>query len=116
MKKYIILALLLFSSSALAGTATVTWVAPTTREDGTAMSLSEIASYKIYYGNAPGTYTTYITVPGSLTTAQITLGAGSWYFAATTVDTSGLESAYSGEATKTILKSKPRSPSGLTIK
>jgi hypothetical protein len=116
MKKYLIFACLLFSSYALAGIATVTWIPPTAREDGTILTLSEIASYKIYYSTTSGTYTTYVTVPGALTTAQISLGAGIWYFAATAVDTGGLESAYSLEATKTILKIKPRSPTSLIVK
>jgi len=116
MKKYLILAFLLFSSSSLAGTATVSWSAPTTREDGTTLSLIEIASYKIYYGSSPGTYTSNVVIPGTLTTAQITLSYGSWYFAATTIDTNGLESALSGEVSKTILKSKPKSPLGFSVK
>src|SRR5262249_30447454 len=49
------------------GTATLSWNAPTTNADGTA--LADLAGYKISYGFAPGNYSTTVDV-GNVTTYQ----------------------------------------------
>jgi len=41
---------ILVASFAFAGTATLTWTAPTTRADGT--SLRNLAGYRVYYGTS----------------------------------------------------------------
>jgi hypothetical protein len=73
-----------------AGTVTLAW----DPSPGT----NVIAHYNLYCGVASGTYTTVVTA-GTNTTASVSnlvLGT-TYYFAATAVDTSGLESDYSTE-------------------
>ena len=82
------------------GNATLTWDAPTTNADGTA--LTDLAGYKVYYGTASGSYTTTIDA-GNVTTYTVgNLFSGTYYFAATAYDTSGNESSYSNEVSKII--------------
>ncbi len=63
---------------------------------------TNIAGYKIYYGVASRTYTNTNNV-GNVTNATISslIGGTIYYFAATAVDTSGLESDYSTEVVYT---------------
>ena len=57
-----------------------------------------IAKYNVYYGVASGTYTNVVAASTNLTTSVSNLVEGAtYYFAATAVDTSGLESDYSAE-------------------
>ncbi len=64
---------------------------------------SDIAGYKVYYGFESGAYSNVIDI-GSYTSCTISgLEEGETYFiAATAYDTSGDESAYSGEITYTV--------------
>lgn len=67
-----------------------------------ANSESDLAGYKVYYGTAPGVYGTPITL-GKVTTYTIpSLPPGTYYFAVTAYNTSGLESGYSNVATTTV--------------
>ncbi len=69
---------------------------------------ANVASYKIYYGSASGNYTN-VTSVGNVTNATIsglTEGA-TYYFATTTLDTSGLESVYSSELAYTVPNGVP---------
>jgi len=80
---------------------TLSWVAPTTKVDGT--PLTNLAGYKIYYGLASGAYTNVIDV-GNTTNYQIKgLDSGTYYFAVTAYDTDGNESGYSNEVSKAVL-------------
>jgi hypothetical protein len=74
----------------------LSWVAPAEREDGTPISMSEIAGYKIYYGTSQGQYTTSIDInDGSAEGYTITgLPSGTYYIVVTTYDVDGLESGY----------------------
>jgi len=79
---------------------TLAWDASTTNADGT--PLTDLAGYKVYYGNSSGSYTVSVDV-GNLTGAIISnLESGIWCFAVTAYDTSGNESEYSDEACKTV--------------
>ena len=81
---------------------TLSWDAPTTYTDGTA--LSNLAGYKIYVGTSHGNYTRSIDV-GNVTTCTIdslSLAPGTYYFAATEYDSEGKESAFSNEVSKKI--------------
>lgn len=81
-------------------TATLTWDSPTTNADGT--PLTDLVGYKIYYGTTSGNYTEVIAV-GNVTTYKVEgLQPGTYYFALTAYDTSGNESGYSNEVSKTI--------------
>lgn len=84
---------------------TLSWVAPAQRSDDTALLLSEIAGYKVRYGNQHGSYSNSVTInDGSATGHTFTnFTAGTYYFVVTTLDTDGRESQYSSEATITIL-------------
>ncbi len=74
------------------GSATLSWAAPTTRTDGSA--LTNLSGYKIYYGRMSGTYdyTVEIASPGVLTYVVEGLVSGEWYFALSAYDSDDLES------------------------
>jgi hypothetical protein len=82
------------STSGSVGTVTLTW-SPSTD--------TSLAGYKVYKGTASGVYSSPITV-GNVTSYTISnLGIGStYYFAVTDYNTSGLESGFSNEASKSI--------------
>lgn len=82
------------------GNAILTWVAPTTNEDGTSASLS---GFNIYHGASVAELTRIATVDATTLTYTVNnLGAGDHYFTVTAVGTNNLESAYAGIASKTI--------------
>ena len=84
------------------GTATLSWSPPTTREDGS--PLTNLAGYKVRYGNAVGNYPTTVTIgnPGITRYMVENLASGTWYFVMAAYDAAGLESANSSPASKTI--------------
>lgn len=84
------------------GSATLSWAAPTTRTDGSA--LTNLSGFKIYYGRMSGTYdyTVDITSPGVLTYVVEGLVAGEWFFALSAYDSDDLESNHSDEASRVI--------------
>jgi len=84
------------------GTATLTWAAPDTNIDGT--PLTDLAGYRIYYGNVQGQYDHQLEISGAGTMTAVVdnLSKGAWYFAATALNSQGLESEYSNEVQKTI--------------
>lgn len=84
------------------GTATLSWTPPTQNTDGS--PLTNLAGYRIYYGTTPGNYTNTAAVnnPGISSYVVNGLTAGTWYFASTTINSDGVESAFSNVASKTI--------------
>jgi hypothetical protein len=84
------------------GSATLTWSPPTQNTDGSA--LMNLAGYKIYWGSSAGTYTRSVTLnnPGLSSYVVTNLSAGTYYFVATALNSDGVESAFSGAASKTI--------------
>ncbi|HEU4618757.1 MAG TPA: putative Ig domain-containing protein [Gammaproteobacteria bacterium] len=84
------------------GNATLSWTAPTQRTDGSA--LTNLAGFKVYWGNQPGSYPNSVTIdnPGITTYVVESLTAGTWYFAMTAFDSEGVESSFSNTASKTI--------------
>ena len=82
------------------GTAVLSWVAPSEREDSTALSLSEIVGYRIYYGVEPGIYQDRVVINDpAATQAQITgIPSGNYFAVITTIDTDGRESSWSTPA------------------
>ena len=87
------------SGSAHRGTLAIDWVAPTQREDGTPLLLSEIETYNLYYGSSPGDYL-YTLDNANVTTGSVYISdfpRGTYYFVITTVTTDGLESCGSEE-------------------
>lgn len=80
--------------------ATLSWDAPTTNADGSA--LTDLAGYKIYYGTSSRNYTQEVVV-GNTNTYTLTLADGAtYYFTVIAYDTLGNESEYSNEVNKTI--------------
>lgn len=90
------------SQPVTSGTATLTWTAPTTNTDGSA--LTDLAGYHIHYGNSPGALSTVIDVANAGATSYTisSLASGTWYFAVSAYTTSGLESALSNSGSKSI--------------
>lgn len=66
--------------------------------------LTDLAGYKIYYGTTPGDYTQQIRIDNpSISTYLIeNLLPETYYIVATAFNTAGVESSYSGMATKTV--------------
>ena len=88
-------------SALAAGTVTLAW----DPSPGT----NVIANYNLYYGVASATYTNVVAAGTNLTVSVSNLVQGkTYYFAATAVDTNGLESDYSAEVSTTI--SQPNQP------
>ena len=84
------------------GAVTLNWVPPTQNSDGSA--LSDLAGYTIYIGKSSGSYEQQIQVdnPGITTYMVENMSPGTYYFAATAFNTSGVESTFSGEVVKTV--------------
>jgi hypothetical protein len=74
-----------------------------------------ITNYNIYYGVASATYTAAVAAGTNTTVSISNLAEGTtYYFAATAVDTFGLESAYSTEASALIPANRPPADISLT--
>ena len=82
---------------------TLSWVPPTQNVDGTA--LSNLAGYRIHYGKVSGQYAYSVSVGSpSITSAVIeNLEPATWYFAIKAVTSSGTQSDYSAQLSKTVL-------------
>ena len=84
------------------GSATLTWMPPTTNTDGS--PLNDLAGYKVYWGTSLGNYpnSTTLSNPGLTSYMVENLAPGTYYFVATAFNTGGVESSFSGVASKTI--------------
>lgn len=84
------------------GTVTLSWLAPDANSDGT--PLTNLAGYRVYYGNASGQYDRQLDISGAGTMTAVidNLTQGAWYFAATALNSTGLESALSNEVEKLV--------------
>ena len=78
-------------------TVSLSWVAPSTREDNQPISLADIDGYNVYYGTTPGQYPDKVPINDGTATGYtfINFPTGTHYFVVTTVDTDGRESQYS---------------------
>jgi len=84
------------------GSATLKWQPPTSNTDGS--PLTNLAGYVVRYGTSPAVLSTEVKIanPG-LTTYMVTdLRPATWYFQVSAYNTSGVESAPSATASKTI--------------
>ena len=86
--------------TAQAAQAALSWTAPTTNTDGTA--ISGLKGYKVYTGTASGSYSQNVDVGNvtSYTNSNLTDGT-TYYFAVTAYDSTGNASGYSNQATYT---------------
>ena len=84
------------------GSATLTWMPPTENTDGS--PLQDLAGFKVYWGQSPSNLdnSTTINSVGITTYVIDQLTPATWYFATTALNSSGLESAFSNIASKTI--------------
>ena len=89
-------------TQAALGNVTLSWAAPTQNADGS--PLTDLAGYKIYYGTSSGIYDHEISInnPGTTTYVVDNLVPDTYYFAATSFNSTGIESNYSGEAIRVI--------------
>ncbi|NOY84934.1 MAG: hypothetical protein GXO96_08985 [Nitrospirae bacterium] len=75
-----------------------------------ANSESDLSGYKVYFGTSSGSYGTPTTV-GNVTTYTVPgLNTGTYYFAVTAFDTSGNESGFSTEVSKTLASADTTAP------
>jgi chitodextrinase len=88
---------------AATGSATVSWLPPTQRTDGSA--LTNLGGYHIRYGTSPTALTETITLNGTGLTSYTVEGLtpGNWYFGVSAFDTADMESALSNIGSKSIL-------------
>lgn len=77
--------------------AQLSWTAPTIREDGTPLALSELAGYEIYYTSDDPAVAGTITIAGGSEASYVlpNLAAGNYYFTISAIDSNGLKSAMS---------------------
>lgn len=104
---------------------TLSWVPPSTREDGSALTMAEIDGYEIfcYNGDAPTDndfqgFTLRIN-DGNTTSATVDITeAGQWHFAIVTLDTDGntseLSDVHSINVPEVPNTSPPKAPTGLS--
>jgi hypothetical protein len=90
------------SSTTTTGSATLSWTPPTRNTDGS--TLTNLAGYRIVYGNSPGSLnkTVQVANPGTMRYVVENLAAGTWYFSVRAYSTSGAESNTSNTASKTV--------------
>lgn len=85
------------------GSVTLAWQPPTENADGSA--LTDLSGYNIYIGTISNNYE-YMEVrldnPGLTAYVVENLEPGTYYFAATAFNSSGVESAFSGEVVRTV--------------
>ena len=76
---------------------TLNWMAPTQNTDGSA--LTDLAGYKVSYGNVSQQYSTTISAAGAGTTSLVIegLAPGTWYFSMKSYTNAGVDSDYTGE-------------------
>jgi hypothetical protein len=84
------------------GSATLTWGAPTTNENGT--EITSLAGYHIYYGTDESSLKTMITISTPTVTTYVVngLSPGTYYFAVVAYNSMGVDSSESNIARKTI--------------
>lgn len=83
------------------GNVILEWEPPTENVDGS--PLTDLAGYRIYYGEMSGNYTDELPVDDATATAyQLTLPSGSYFFAMTALDSVGNESAFSNEVFRVV--------------
>ena len=86
----------------------ITWTAPTEREDGTALPVTELDHDDVFADGA-----LLMAVPGGDSTTQASLAPGEHCFAMKTVDVDGRESVFSNEVCKVL--PSDANPNSVTI-
>ncbi len=86
---------------ATAGTAALSWNAPVTNADGSA--LLDLRGYKVHYGSSSGSYSRSVDVGKVASYSLQNLAPGTYYITVTAYSAAGTESGFSNEVSKTIL-------------
>lgn len=75
----------------------ISWIAPTTSEDGSA--LSDLAGFEVHYGTTSGVYTNSVDVANPEATSYTfeDMASGTYYFSVRAYDEDGAYSEYSAE-------------------
>jgi hypothetical protein len=84
------------------GSFSLSWTAPTTRADGSPISLADIDGYRVYYGSSKGKYPNQVNITNGAATSRTVnnLMPGTYFLVMTTYDDAGRESSQSPEITK----------------
>lgn len=116
MKKIFLLALL--PLSVLAATDNVlTWVPPTTYENGTALPAAEIKEYKVNVKWNGVAQPVLVATGGTNTTYTHRVNnRGTWCYTLQTVSIDNNSSVPSNEACKVVTHGNPNPPTGVTVK
>ncbi len=93
-----------FDISVESTSALLSWTAPSSREDDSPLTLSELGGYKIYSGTNPNSLTLLVTLADSSLTSyrDENLSPATHYYAITAYDSDGVESVLSAVVSKTI--------------
>jgi serine protease len=97
------------------GSARVSWVAPTSNTDGSA--LTNLAGFRVYYGTSSTSFSKYASV-SDITSRATTIGSlapGTWYFMVRVLNTNQVESANSNVASKAVAGATAAKTVGITI-
>jgi uncharacterized protein YqjF (DUF2071 family) len=89
-------------ASVSVGSASLTWSKPTVNDDGS--PYSNLAGYKLYYGNSPGSLSQMINIPNANTQSYVVgnLASGVYYFAMSSYTAAAVESTRTGTVSLTI--------------
>ena len=83
------------------GSVTLSWTAPTKNNDDS--PLLNLDKYRIYWGTEPGNYPNSVTFDANTTTYVVEdLPFGTYEFVATSINSAGVESAYSSPTVTTV--------------
>ena len=92
-----------FGNLAATGSVMLTWQPPTENADGS--PLWDLSGYNIYVGTSPNAYEyreIRLDNPGLTAYVVENLSPGTYYFAATAFNSSGIESSFSGEVVRIV--------------
>lgn len=84
------------------GSVTLSWTPPTTNADGS--TITDLAGYRIYYGTSSGSLNEMVVISNSGTSRWVVdnLSPATWYFAMTSYNTAGIESARTTVVSRTL--------------
>jgi hypothetical protein len=82
----------------------LSWVAPSTRADGSYLPLTELEGYRIYYGTSPSNMNMLVDLnDDTMTEYNVdSLPSGNYYFAVSAYDSDGIESSLSNVINKDV--------------
>jgi hypothetical protein len=97
------------------GTARVSWAAPTTNTDGSA--LTNLAGFRVYYSTTNGSFSqsTLVSDTTSRSATIAALAPGTWYFTVRALNSNQVASANSNVASKAVSGSTAARTVGITV-